>query len=216
MIRKTEKFVNAQLGDDVTGHDFYHVDRVRKLALYIADEEKNGDPFVIEMAALLHDIPDEKLNDSTFIGMEKLNSFLDTIPLTNDQRTQIVNIINKISFKGGNEAELTTFEEKAVRDADRLDAIGAIGIARVFAYGGRKGQAIYDPKIEIRENMTVEQYRKGRSASIQHFYEKLLKLKALMHTETAKKIAIERHLWMEKYLEQFFKEWNGDNEIINS
>ncbi|MCM3236740.1 HD domain-containing protein [Heyndrickxia oleronia] len=210
IIKRTEQFIKKELGEDTSGHDYYHVNRVRKLALHIAENEANGDLFIIEMAALLHDIPDEKLNTDIHEGMTKLQSFLASIQLTDVQRQQIINVISKLSFRGGNEAELTTFEEKVVRDADRLDAIGAIGIARVFAYGGKKGQPIYDPDISVRENMTVEQYRKGKSTSIHHFYEKLLLLKNRMHTETAKKLAEERHQWIENFLKQFFKEWNGD------
>lgn len=210
IIEQTEEFVKAELGEDATGHDYYHVDRVRKLALYIAMEERKGDLFTIEMAALLHDIPDEKLNQSIEDGYFKLHSFLETLPLTQIQKQRIVDIISKISYKGGNEAELTTFEEKVVRDADRIDAMGAIGIARAFSYGGKNGQLIFDPNIKIRTNITNKQYRNEKSTSIHHFYEKLLVLKERMHTSTAKRIAEERHQWLEMYLEQFFKEWNGD------
>ncbi|MGE6260303.1 HD domain-containing protein [Heyndrickxia sporothermodurans] len=217
MIHKAEEFVKATLGNDETGHDYYHADRVRKLALQIAVNENKGNLFIIEMAALLHDIPDEKLNADIEKANNKLHLFLLSIPLSNNQRLLIKNIINKISYRGGNEAKLTAFEEKAVRDADRLDAIGAIGIARTFAYGGKKGQAIYDPDIVVRTMMTKEQYRNEKSTTINHFYEKLLKLKDQLHTNTAKKMAEERHRWMESFLVQFFKEWNGENsEIINS
>ena len=187
IIEQAETFVQSELAEDATGHDWFHVDRVRRNALYIYEQEKSGDPFIIEMAALLHDIPDEKLNETTEKGEAKLDGFLRTIELSKEEIQQIKKIIDSISFKGGRKIELETVEAKIVQDADRLDAIGAIGIARVFAYGGKKGQQIYDPSYQIREEMTIEEYRKGKSTSIHHFYEKLLKLKDLLNTETAKK-----------------------------
>ncbi|MDQ6599380.1 HD domain-containing protein [Bacillus salipaludis] len=204
-------FVQSELGEDATGHDWFHVDRVRRNALYINEQEKSGDPFIIEMAALLHDIPDEKLNETTETGEAKLDEFLKTIELSKDEIQQIKKIIASISFKGGRKVKLDSIEAKIVQDADRLDAIGAIGIARVFAYGGKKGQQIYDPSYQIREEMTIEEYRKGKSTSIHHFYEKLLKLKDLLNTETAKKMAEGRHQMMEIFLEQFYQEWNGQS-----
>jgi uncharacterized protein len=209
LIQATETFVRQQLGADATGHDWFHVDRVRKNALYIYKEETNGDPFIIELAALLHDIPDEKLNETIEKGQEKLASFLQTLLLSTEQKDQITEIINTISFKGGNGAILTSIEAKIVQDADRLDAIGAIGIARAFAYGGKKGQPIYDPEMDVRKEMSLEEYRTGKSSSIHHFYEKLLKLTGLMNTESAKKLAKSRQQFMEMFLEEFYKEWNG-------
>jgi uncharacterized protein len=161
------------------------------------------------MAALLHDIPDEKLNDSAEAGKNKLNAFLNSIALPEDAQKAIVEIIDSISFKGGSKTELKTIEAKIVQDADRLDAIGAIGIARTFAYGGKKGQPIYDPSIHVREEMSIEEYRKGKSTSIHHFYEKLLKLKDLLNTDTAKEMAEKRHQTMVDFLEQFYLEWEG-------
>jgi uncharacterized protein len=209
LIQITETFVRQQLGDDATGHDWFHVDRVRKNALYILKEETNGDPFIIELAALLHDIPDEKLNETPEKGQEKLALFLNTLQLSTEQKDQISEIINTISYKGGNGTNLTSIEAKIVQDADRLDAIGAIGIARVFAYGGKKGQPIYDPEMDVRKEMSLEEYRTGKSSSIHHFYEKLLKLTGLMNTESAKKLAKSRQQFMEMFLEEFYKEWNG-------
>lgn len=124
-------------------------------------------------------------------------------------RERINEIITSISYKGGRKVELTSVEAKIVQDADRLDALGAIGIARTFAYGGHKGQAIYDPMITVRSEMTINEYRNGRSSSIHHFYEKLLKLRDLLHTNTAKKIAERRHRFMEMYLQEFYSEWDG-------
>jgi len=211
IIEQTELFVRNELGEDATGHDWFHVDRVRRLALHIFKEEQTGDSFVIELAALLHDIPDEKLNESVEKGEAKLESFLQSIDILEDSKKHIKQIISTISYKGGRKAVLGSMEAKIVQDADRLDAIGAIGIARAFAFGGKKGQPIYDPSFEIREQMTVEEYRKGKSTSIHHFYEKLLKLKSLLNTATAQKLAENRHQMMETFLEQFYQEWNGQS-----
>jgi uncharacterized protein len=209
IIVRTEAFVRSELGDDATGHDWFHVDRVRRNALHICKEEKAGEVFIIEMAALLHDIPDEKLNESIEKGNEKLESFLQTIQLTDHDKKHIKQIIATISYKGGQNTELSTIEAKIVQDADRLDAIGAIGIARAFAYGGKKGQPIYDPSINVREEMSLKEYRKGKSTSIHHFYEKLLKLKDLLNTGSARKMAESRQQMMEIFLDQFYKEWDG-------
>jgi uncharacterized protein len=211
IIEQTKTFVRSQLGDDATGHDWFHVDRVRRTALHICKQEQAGDPYIIEMAALLHDIPDEKLNDSAELGKNKLDSFLQSIEMPEGTRDSIVQIIDTISYKGGSKTELKTIEAKIVQDADRLDAIGAIGIARTFAYGGKKGQPIYDPSINVREEMSLEEYRKGKSTSIHHFYEKLLKLKDLLNTETAKEMAESRHQTMVDFLEQFYLEWDGQD-----
>lgn len=209
IINQTEEFVRREMGEDATGHDWYHVDRVRRNALSICKAELKGDPFIIEMAALLHDIPDEKLNKTIEAGEQKLQSFLHTLSIDDKDKEQINQIIHTISYKGGNGAALTSIEAEIVQDADRLDAIGAIGIARAFAYGGKKGQPIYDPALKTREEMSLAEYRTGKSTSIHHFYEKLLKLKDLLNTDTARNMAKHRHQMMEVYLEQFFQEWNG-------
>ncbi|MEH7109435.1 HD domain-containing protein [Bacillus sp. JJ1764] len=209
IIKQTEEFVRHELSEDSTGHDWYHVDRVRRNALHICKEEQAGDLFIVEMAALLHDIPDEKINESIEKGEQKLENFLQSISLTAGEKSQIKQIISTISFKGGNFAKLESIEAEIVQDADRLDAIGAIGIARAFAYGGKKGQPIYNPEIKVREGMTLEEYRKGKSTSIHHFYEKLLKLKDLLNTDSAKKMARSKQQMMQLFLDQFFQEWNG-------
>jgi uncharacterized protein len=209
MIQQTELFVRNELGKDATGHDWHHVDRVRRNALYITKEEQAGEPFIIEMAALLHDIPDEKLNETKEQGERKLAAYLQTLPLEAEDKYHIQQIIATISYKGGNGVPLQSIEAKIVQDADRLDAIGAIGIARAFAYGGKKGQPIYDPNIKVRDEMSVEEYRKGKSSTIHHFYEKLLKLKNLLNTETAKYMAESRQQMMELFLQQFYQEWKG-------
>ncbi|MEH7113454.1 HD domain-containing protein [Neobacillus niacini] len=209
IIEQTAMYVRSELGDDATGHDWYHVDRVRRTALDICQKEQAGDPFIIEMAALLHDISDEKLNESAEAGQKKLNLFFQTIDLPEVAQHAITNIIETISYKGGRKTGLASIEAKIVQDADRIDAIGAIGIARAFAYGGKKGQPIYDPTVSVREEMSLEEYRKGKSTSIHHFYEKLLKLKDLLNTETAKEMAASRQEMMEVFLRQFYLEWDG-------
>jgi uncharacterized protein len=211
LIEQAENFVRNELGDDATGHDWYHVDRVRRNALHICKLENSGDPFIIEMAALLHDIPDGKLNTSIEQGKAKLDSFFKSIKISDEIKGRIEEIINSISYQGGRKMELKTPEAKIVQDADRLDAMGAIGIARAFAYGGKKGQPIYDPAIQVREEMSLEEYRKGPSTSIHHFYEKLLKLKDLLNTATAKKMAENRHQMMLSFLERFYQEWDGQD-----
>jgi uncharacterized protein len=216
LIRKTEEFVHKELEKDTSGHDWFHIDRVRKAANYIRRKEGIGDAFIIEMASLLHDIPDEKLNDTMEKGEQKLIDFLWSIPITEYQRKHIIEIIQTVSFKGGNEAGLKSMEAKIVRDADRLDAIGAMGIARTFAYGGKIDSPIYHPDVLVREQMSLEEYRNGKSSSIHHFYEKLLLLKDRMHTKTAMQLAENRHQFMEEFLKQFYKEWNGQYEVSDS
>ncbi|RFU65464.1 HD domain-containing protein [Peribacillus glennii] len=206
-IDMAQAFVKKQLGYDTSGHDWYHIDRVRKLSLRLARTENQGDLFVIEMAALLHDIPDSKLHQSEDEGWQILREWFSEIKLPEETEKAVTDIISTISFSAFID-ELPSIEAKIVQDADRLDAIGAIGIARTFAYGGKKGQAIYDPDIEARKNMTKQDYRSGKSSSIHHFYEKLLKLKGMLHTKTAKKMAAERHEYMEIFLQQFYKEWD--------
>lgn len=209
IIETTEEFVKIQMAEDSTGHDWFHVDRVRKNAVLIAEREQQGNLFIIEMAALLHDIPDEKLNSSSQVGQNKLRNFLEGIPLSFDLSLKIIEVINSISFRGGEKKSLSSWEAQIVQDADRLDALGAIGIARTFAFGGKKGQPIYHPDLTVREKMTIEEYRHGKSSSIHHFYEKLLLLKDLLNTDTAKMMAEGRHRFMEEFLLQFYQEWNG-------
>lgn len=209
ILKATEDYVKKELGKDSSGHDWHHIDRVRKNAYMIWSGEQRGDWFIIEMAALLHDIPDEKLNDSEEAGWAKLDSFLAGLPLDQKINEHIKDCIETVSFKGGRAVNLNSIEAEIVQDADRLDALGAIGIARTFAFGGKKGHPIYDPGLTAREDMTLEEYRSGNSSSINHFYEKLLKLKDKMNTKQAKKLAEERQSYMEDFLEQFYSEWNG-------
>ncbi|WP_044336471.1 HD domain-containing protein [Rossellomorea aquimaris] len=201
-------YLKRQYLGESTGHDWFHLNRVRKQALIIAREENVPNTYIIELAALLHDVPDEKFVEEEE-GKEKLDYILSTLSLRDSEMELLKSIIYSISYKGGHEAELTSMEAKIVRDADRLDAIGAIGIARTFAYGGKKGRSLYNPEFQVRVGMTLDEYRNGDSSSIHHFYEKLLKLKDLMCTETGRKLAEERHAFMLGFLEQFNKEWNG-------
>ncbi|MGE7759796.1 HD domain-containing protein [Peribacillus sp. NPDC097895] len=207
MVELTEKFVYDQLNSDASGHDWFHIDRVRKLALHIAKEEQKGNEFIIEMAALLHDIPDDKLNEDDAAGWKKLDEWFEEIKMDMDSVEAIKRIINTISYSSGH-AKLSSIEAEIVQDADRLDAIGAIGIARTFAFGGKKGQPMYDPSLPIREHMTKKEYRTGKSSSVHHFYEKLLRLQDMLNTCTAKKMARERHEYMVSFLEEFYKEWD--------
>ena len=207
IIEKTIVFVKGILEADASGHDWYHIERVYKLAQIIAKEE-GGDRFIIEMAALLHDVADEKLNESEEVGLKRVDNYLTSLHISSEEQMHILHIISNMSYKGGHGGKVETLEGKIVQDADRLDALGAIGIARTFAYGGAKGRLMYDPKISPREAMTKEEYRKSNDPSLNHFYEKLLKLKDLMNTECAKRLAEERHLYMEQFIEQFMKEWN--------
>lgn len=207
MIEKTIVFVKCILEADASGHDWYHIERVYKLAQTIAKEE-GGDCFIIEMAALLHDVADEKLNESEEAGLKRVEDYLAGLRVSPEEQMHILHIIMNMSYKGGHGGKVETLEGKIVQDADRLDALGAIGIARTFAYGGAKGRLMYDPKVPPREAMTKEEYRKSNDPSLNHFYEKLLKLKDLMNTEYAKRLAEERHLYMEQFIEQFMKEWN--------
>lgn len=208
-IAMAEEFVKAELGKDSSGHDWHHIDRVRKNARLIWSKEQQGEWFIIEMAALLHDIPDDKLNESEEAGWAKLDSFLQSIQIESETLSKIKNCIETVSYKGGRMIELDSIEAEIVQDADRLDALGAIGIARTFAFGGKKGHPIYEPGLNVRGQMSLEEYRDGDSSSVNHFYEKLLKLKDKLNTEQAKQIAEERHRFMETFLEQFYSEWNG-------
>ncbi|MGR3764749.1 HD domain-containing protein [Rossellomorea sp. NS-SX7] len=207
-----EELINVlkkEFKDESTGHDWYHLERVRNNALLIAEKENVTDTYIIELAALLHDVPDEKLTASAEEGKRKLEELIAPLSLAEDEKNELYDIIFSISYKGGNEESLSSIKAMIVRDADRLDALGAIGIARTFAYGGKKGRAIFDPDIDVRFEMSLIEYRNGKSSSIHHFYEKLLKLKNLMCTHTGKILAEERHEYMLEFLKQFNKEWNG-------
>ena len=210
IITKTIAFVQETLQHAEGGHDWFHIERVYKNALLIAKEE-TVDEFVVSLGALLHDIADAKFhNGDETVGPKVARAFLESVAVAEDIIVHVENIITNISFKGGNfEQRFSSPELDVIQDADRLDAIGAIGIARTFNYGGFKNRKIYDPAIEPNLNMTKEEYKKSTAPTINHFYEKLLLLKDKMNTETGKKIAEQRHAFMERFLDQFYAEWNG-------
>ena len=211
IIETTVHFVKTTLQNAEGGHDWWHIERVWKNAVTIAEAEKVNLQ-VVELAALLHDIADAKFNNGDEeIGPAKATQFLQSIHVAEEIIEEVEIIIRNISFKGGNFTQYFNSPELAVvQDADRLDALGAIGIARAFNYGGFKNREIYNPAIAPDLGMTKESYKKNAAPTINHFYEKLLLLKNKMNTTTGKQMAEERHLFMETYLEQFYKEWEGE------
>lgn len=208
VLSHAKQFVQHELGSDASGHDWWHIHRVTNNARTIAHKE-GANVFVCELAALLHDIADEKLNKTEESGLIKVETWLQREEVDTQVISQVMEIISTMSFKGGNNKAMTTLEGEVVQDADRLDAIGAVGIARTFAYSGAKGQLMHDPNLPPRESMTKEEYRNGKSTAINHFYEKLFKLESLMNTKTGREIARERHAFMEQFVEQFFDEWES-------
>ncbi len=179
-------------------HDFQHIERVYQNALAILHTQPTADVEVVKIAVLLHDVSDKKYTDSK----EQEEQLIAELPVSEEKKRHIRDCIAQVSFNGGNELEATSLEAKIVRDADRLDAIGAIGIARTFAYGGAKGRKLYDKDEDARTNMSESEYRQKNTASVTHFYEKLLLLKDLMVTEKGKQMALERHQFMESFLKQ--------------
>lgn len=211
IIEHTIHFVKEQLKNAEGGHDWFHIERVYKNALLIAKEEK-CDLEVVKLAALLHDIADSKFhNGDESVGPKTAKTFLEAQNVKEETILHVIAIIENISFKGGNfEQKFRSKELEIVQDADRLDAIGAIGIARTFNYGGFKNRALYDPEIAPNLAMSKEEYKKSEAPTINHFYEKLLLLKDKMNTETGKKIAKKRHDFMIHFLAQFYAEWDGE------
>jgi uncharacterized protein len=212
IIDSTIKFVKNKLQNAEGGHDWWHIYRVWNSAKLIAKTEE-VDSLIVELGALLHDIADSKFNngDET-IGPKIAKEFLQSENLDEKTISHIINIIENISFKGGKEIQkFKSLELDVIQDADRLDAIGAIGIARTFNYGGFKNREIFNPDIPPNLEMTKEEYKNSTVPTINHFYEKLLLLKDRMNTETGKKLAEERHVFMEEFLSQFYKEWGFDS-----
>lgn len=210
IINKTIDFVKETLANAEGGHDWFHILRVYNNALLISKNEA-VDVFVVTLGALLHDIADSKFyNGDETVGPQVAREFLFKLNVDSQVIEHVVNIIENISFKGGNKAQkFKSAELDVIQDADRLDAIGAIGIARCFNYGGFKNRKLYNPEIKPHLTMTKAEYKTSTAPSINHFYEKLLLLKDKMNTKTGKDIATKRHAFMELYLEQFYKEWNG-------
>ncbi|GAB1308053.1 HD domain-containing protein [Urechidicola sp. KH5] len=212
IITATINYVKETLENAEGGHDWFHIERVLNNTKLIASSEE-VDEFVVLLGALLHDIADAKFYDGDeTVGPKKATEFLKTQQVASEIIDEVVFIIDNISYKNSLDPnfklELTP-ELAVVQDADRLDAIGAIGIARCFNYGGFKNRPMYNPAISPNVNQDKETYKKSAAPTINHFYEKLLLLKDKMNTETGRKIAKERHLYMEKFLEQFYNEWNG-------
>ncbi|MFN6377763.1 MAG: HD domain-containing protein [Flavobacteriales bacterium] len=210
MIEEVIAHVKEALRDAEAGHDWFHIERVRRNALHIHQHE-GGNKLVIELAALLHDIADSKFHggDDT-IGPRKAREVMERLGFDASIINEVIFIIENISFKGGRDIpSRRTIELDIVQDADRLDAIGAIGIARAFNYGGYKGRALFDPAIPPDMNMTKEEYKKSTAPTLNHFYEKLFLLKDLMNTKTGRTLANERHQFMQQFVEQFLREARG-------
>ena len=210
IITKTIDFVKTQLQDAEGGHDWFHIERVWKNADTIAKGER-CDQEIVALAALLHDIADSKFHsgDET-VGPQVARNWLVSKGYPKEKLEHVIAIIENVSYKGGhNERNHSSIELNVVQDADRLDAMGAIGIARTFNYGGFKNRTIYDPDIAPNLNMSKEEYKMSTAPTINHFYEKLLLLIELMNTATGKEIALERHRFMETFLDQFYAEWKG-------
>jgi uncharacterized protein len=210
LIDNTILFVKQQLENAEGGHDWFHIERVYKNALLIAEGE-DCDLIVVKLGALLHDIADSKFHGGNeTVGPKTARTFLESQNVKEDIILHVIAIIENISFKGGNfEKKFNSKELEIVQDADRLDAIGAIGIARTFNYGGFKNRPLYNPNIQPNMNMNKEEYKNSESPTLNHFYEKLLLLKDKMNTETGKKIAQKRHNFMVTFLSQFYAEWDG-------
>lgn len=210
IISRAEAFVRARLEANACGHDFHHIHRVRVLALRIAPEA-GADPYLVELGALLHDVADPKLNDTPESGLRALTEFLDGCGLPRDFRARLEDVLERVSFgkELDGQAGPKSPELQAVQDADRLDALGAIGIARTFAYGGSQGHPMHDPALLPRVGLDQKAYRGGKSTSANHFHEKLFLLKDRMNTSMGRAIAEERHRFMREFLDRFMEEWDG-------
>jgi uncharacterized protein len=210
IIRDTISFVKKTLAGAEGGHDWYHIERVLKTARYIREKEGTGDLMTIELAALLHDISDAKFNGGDEEeGSRMAREFLEKLSLEQEQVEHIRKIIKHVSYKGGfAQDQISSIEFQIVQDADRLDALGAIGIARAFNYGGFKNRPIHDPDMPLQEYHDSKAYHRSSAPTINHFYEKLLKLKDLMNTSCGKELAEERHAYMLRFLDQFYREWD--------
>jgi uncharacterized protein len=214
LLAEAEAFARAVLAGDASGHDWWHVARVRALARTIAREE-GADAFVCELAALLHDVADDKIAGDEAAGLATVRGWLEAHGAEANGAEanvteHVMEIIATMSFGGGSKPPMRTLEGRVVQDADRLDALGAIGIARAFAYGGSRGRALYDPEMPPREYASKAEYRASDSPTINHFYEKLLLLRERMNTPFARRLAEQRHRVMEDFLAEFYAEWDGE------
>lgn len=208
IINDAIEFVINTFNEDYSGHDYFHTLRVYKMATRIAEQE-NANLTVVQLAALLHDVDDIKLSPETHANKDRTVAFLREHSISEAMIKTICDIIGEVSFRGTDSIVPETIEGRCVQDADRLDAMGAIGIARAFAYGGSHNRMIHDPDIKPIVHMNAEEYQNHISTSINHFYEKLFLLKDLMNTATAKKIAEERDAYMQSYILEFMEEWDG-------
>ncbi|MFN8384462.1 MAG: HD domain-containing protein [Anaerolineales bacterium] len=215
IIQKTAEYIKQEFSDDSSGHDWWHIYRVWKNAITICKHE-NADRFVVELAALLHDLDDWKFNESGDETPLRARAWLESCSVDISIAETVCEVIKHISYKGaGVENKMKSLEGLIVQDADRLDAIGAIGIGRAFAYGGYKNRMMYDPDSPPQMHASFEEYKNSKSATINHFYEKLLLLKDMMNTKSAKQIAEQRHEVMLRFLDQFMNEWEG-KDVSNS
>lgn len=210
IINETIKYIKGIFEHDYSGHDFFHSLRVYKTAVEIAKYE-NANIYLVSLAALLHDVDDIKLSPKTHNKKDNAVAFMKKMNISQKDISTICEIIDSVSFKGFDTIKPSSIEAKCVQDADRLDALGAIGIARAFAYGGNHNRPIYDPDIKPIEEIGKEEYQNNTSTTINHFYEKLFKLKELMNTEYGTKIAVQREDFMRMFIKEFMLEWNGDN-----
>lgn len=211
IISKTADYIKTKMLGESTGHDWWHVHRVWRTAKTIAADEPGANVFIVELGALLHDIADWKFTDGDMeVGPKAARDWLETLDVSEEDITHVEDIIRDTSFKGAEvDLAMKTLEARIVFDADKLDAIGAIGIARTFAYGGNKGRAMYEPSQKPTMHTSFEDYASNTSPTINHFYEKLLLLKDLMQTSAGRKMAEHRHAYMEDFLQEFYEEWDG-------
>lgn len=208
LVQNATKFIKEVFQNDFSGHDFFHSMRVYRTAINIAEAE-HADMQVVALAALLHDVDDRKLSPATAEKKENAARFMCSQNVSESEIRQVCQIIDEVSFKGTDSVRPSTPEGKCVQDADRLDALGAIGIARTFAYGGSHNRAIYDPELLPRTAMNQAQYYSSKSTSLNHFYEKLFLLEGMMNTETGKAIARKRTQYMQQFVDEFLNEWDG-------
>lgn len=209
VIQKTAEYIKAEFSEDSSGHDWWHIYRVWMNAITLCKQE-NADQFLVELAALLHDLDDWKFNESGDESPLRARAWLESCSVDSPAADAVCEILKHVSYQGaGVENKMKSLEGFIVQDADRLDAIGAIGIGRAFAYGGYKNRMMYDPDSPPNLHATFEEYKNSKSATINHFYEKLLLLKDMMNTTSARRIAEQRHEVMMKFLHQFMSEWEG-------
>ena len=210
VIAEAMQYVNELFRGEYSGHDASHTMRVYRMAKRLAEKE-GADVCVSCLAALLHDVDDVKLSPETSAELGRARHFLCVHGISEEETDRICTIISEVSFRGSDSVVPSTAEGKCVQDADRLDAIGAIGIARTFAFGGSRGRAMHDPDIPPKLNMSEEEYRKCESTSLNHFYEKLFLLKDMMNTKSAREIAERRDSYMRGFVNEFLSEWEGEN-----